>query len=348
MLLACDLFLFGYQPAFDVDLQDRISTFSIDTIESNKAEDGNISSACIVMVGSLAAMDPPKLLRDRIINLIVQRNASDPVLDGSFCKLVQLLSEDELETVLRNIIVNMAESEAQLRLVLLLFRYLKDANQIQVLAKLGRDLFSSTVTQLSKPLGPSNSVGSLDVALTVVNNLIRRRDIVEFREFDLAVILSHISSVLGTLEQGATSAISPSTYSICATVLASMFQRYSILLYACVPSVISVYYVLLSHAMYGSEAPEISRGFVRVCELLIVHKTVYKKHVLGLVLEFVHGIGDLSLERRERLIPSVYYLLDVMSTYEMQQLNATMDSKHKILFRTIYRGYQKVHSYKGQ
>jgi hypothetical protein len=157
-----------------------------------------------------------------------------------------------------------------------------------------------------------------------------------------------MTSVLALSNAEPASRIQSSTFTSCCTLLASMHQRYGRLLYACVPSVVSAYSALLQQAMYGPDANLWPRQFARVSELLAPHRDIYKKHVLGLVLAFVRGINTISLDRRDSLIPAVYCILDIMSKYEIQQLNASMDAKHRILLRTIYQGYQKVHSYSGQ
>jgi hypothetical protein len=105
--------------------------------------------------------------------------------------------------------------------------------------------------------------------------------------------------------------------------------------------------------MYGSpddEAAAKAQRFARVCELLVSHRDIYKKHVVGLLLEFVHGLEHAKMDttRRDGLIPAIYFLLDTLSTYETQELNANMSKKAKTLFRQINNDYQKLHAYRGQ
>ena len=208
-------------------------------------------------------------------------------------------------------------------------------------------------------------------ASALAEDLVKRRDILTFRERDIALLLSYICTTLdpvGVTKESTSGVVDnvaedegTVVYSALAGLFLTVFQRYTKQLYACVPSAISVLHCFLRHAMYYSDIagliPSIEavneRGqqFARVCEQLVAHKDIYKKHVIGLVLEFVHdGLGQsaIDLHVRNSLMPAIYSLLDTMSTYEMRQLDAHMDTKAKVLFRGIHQGYQNVHTYKGQ
>ena len=345
MLLTCDLI--RLEVPLDPTVEESILEFSAQTLSTPEV-DKTLLESCSYTIGSLAMKDLSKKMKDQILDLILRQSEPNSLLDGAFCRIVQKLSAFELDRVFADLLETdedgmLSISRSPLHLVLLLFQYIKEEEQIEIMAKSGHDIYSLSLRQLGESVQPEK----LSTALLVLDNLVRRRDIFIFREFDLAVSLSQLSTVLGTMEKDSSNMIPLGIFNRCTTVLASMFHRYSKLMYACAPCVISLYHVLQSHAVHATDSPNRSQGYAGVCELLISHKEIYKKHVLGLVLEFVHALGDLSLERRESLIPAIYSLLDVMSTYEMQQLNATMTTHHKILFRTIMQGYRKVHEYKG-
>jgi hypothetical protein len=340
MLLISDLYRLGHRPPNTSDIEVRFESYCMRIIKSNNGDIGTLQA----VVGSLVLLGPTTSSRDMILDLAIKANSSHSVLDAAFCTLVQLLPPKELRSTIQNILTTNATTKPSLRLVLALFRYLKNESQIQVLAEFGKQLLSSALTHIND----TNSTAKTDAALAIVDNLVNRRDIVVFREFDLAIVLSRMTSVLALSNAEPASRIQSSTFTSCCTLLASMHQRYGRLLYACVPSVVSAYSALLQQAMYGPDANLWPRQFARVSELLAPHRDIYKKHVLGLVLAFVRGINTISLDRRDSLIPAVYCILDIMSKYEIQQLNASMDAKHRILLRTIYQGYQKVHSYSGQ
>mmetsp|Transcript_355 Transcript_355/g.416 ORF Transcript_355/g.416 Transcript_355/m.416 type:complete len:144 (-) Transcript_355:30-461(-) len=97
----------------------------------------------------------------------------------------------------------------------------------------------------------------------------------------------------------------------------------------------------------------------KVFESLPQHKDVFKKHVLGLILDYtaaLEGYGNGNGNRRNRmdtslknaLLPAVFALLNTISEFELQQLNTLLStSTSKVLFRGIYQKYQTT-LYKGQ
>jgi hypothetical protein len=91
------------------------------------------------------------------------------------------------------------------------------------------------------------------------------------------------------------------------------------------------------------------RAFSRLIELLVPHKDIYKKHLIGIILEFIHALEeDLSALRKEMLLPAVYGLLDCLTVYETKQLSVLMTTIGKSLFQVVYQSYQNLHAYKGQ
>jgi hypothetical protein len=94
---------------------------------------------------------------------------------------------------------------------------------------------------------------------------------------------------------------------------------------------------------------ERSQKFSRLSGLILTHKEVYKKHILGLLLEYVHALKeDLSFTLKDWFLPSVYYVLDLLSKYEMQQLNVLMDTTARALFSAVHCSYQEQQAYEGQ
>jgi hypothetical protein len=173
-------------------------------------------------------------------------------------------------------------------------------------------------------------------------------------------------------------------YLACIRLFSFVQQRFPKQLHKCAPSVISVMHSFLRHAMVvnvvdvmkipsqqqqrllDQDIATRAQEFSRVCELLISHREVYKKHIVSLVLAFVqcasatattatkgdksniHTATAMPLTVREALVPAIHYLLDTFSVYETKTLNAQMDLQCKTTFRSIYQSYQKVHMYKGQ
>ena len=294
------------------------------------------------------------------------------MLDASFCRATPGLHGQDLESVLIKLTtcveqVNSPSSVGpRLRLFKYLLRYLEEDDQIQLLSSYGRKIFALALKPMhghaEEPLWAEN----VATASTLLEDLLKRRDILPLKERDLALILSYIVAVLGPAEGvSITENLAgrncsddddeTAVYTCTADLFSTVFQRYTKQLYTCVPSVISALHCFLRHSINaplslpGQSIAIRGQRFTRLCEHLVGHREIYKKHVVGLVLEFVVGLGQsMSLQRRDSLVPAIYCLLDTMSTFETQQLNAYMDTKAKILFRTIHQSYQKLHTYKGQ
>jgi hypothetical protein len=182
------------------------------------------------------------------------------------------------------------------------------------------------------------------------------REIISIRERDIALILSHINSALATEKTSPESDFLPvagEIYNACFSIVSFLLQRFSKQLHFCVPSMISTMSAMLRHSLYGqlTELEMIDRGqkFSRLCELLIPHGEVYKKHILCLLVEFVQALrGDMDLVRKNSLSPAIYCLLDILQQYETMQLNSMLDGMGRALLRSVHESYQKLHIYKGQ
>ena len=89
--------------------------------------------------------------------------------------------------------------------------------------------------------------------------------------------------------------------------------------------------------------------FSRVCELLLPHGDVYKKHIICLILRFVHSTRqDVHPVAKKSLLPGIYCLLDIIQDHETMQLNSMLDEECRAILRSIHEGYKKIHVYKGQ
>lgn len=324
--------------------------------------------------GRLTLCRPTEKLTDSIVDSLVSIKAvphDTTLLETSFCHATPCLHGDDLQKVIVKLTESVEHDElpssvgARLRLITLLIRYLKEDDQIRLLSSYGRLILTIALKPMLGRTGEPFWFGNVVAASSLVEDLLKRRDILSLKERDLALIMSYTIGVLGPAENASNTEKhtvancagddTTAVYICLADLLSTMFQRYTKQLYACVPSVISALYCFLRHVMCSqlllSDHSVAVRGqhFTRLCEHMVGHREIYKKHVVGLVLEFVVGLGQtMSFQRRDSLLPAIYCLLDTMSTFETQQLNAYMDGKAKIQFRTIHQSYQKLHAYKGQ
>ncbi len=86
-----------------------------------------------------------------------------------------------------------------------------------------------------------------------------------------------------------------------------------------------------------------------MCELLIPHKDILKKHVVGLILHYIRALNKgLNPRMKSKLMPSIFALLDMLSDFETRQINAMIDAPSKALFAPVFHSYQKYYQYHGQ
>ena len=132
-------------------------------------------------------------------------------------------------------------------------------------------------------------------------------------------------------------------------------KHYPKLIYGCVPSFISSLRTLFKFILCQSfkstlDSTEIIAEFDKICQLLPEHKDIFKKHIIGLVMDYVdalQGGGGMGNELKREITPCVYNMLDTLTTFEIQQLNTVMDPTSKVLFQSVFKSYQK-RLYKGQ
>jgi len=367
--------------------KDAIVTFSIELLDSKEVSSEK-REALKYLIACVVDCSPTPDVSQQIVEKICLFPQADPLLDASFCRLVITATAEPLREIVERLLISSSttfETKGDLagnylRLMRLMVVHVDETECCSVMHEFGSKIFDAALSHLHartpvEGMLLENRQTAIIEACSILEELIRRRGIIVFRERDLARVLCRICSVVGPGggEVGGAKNIKSDMSNVptvllgaCAQVLVSMFQRYTNYLYACVPSVILVLHSFLDRALYERNLTDIDvseRGqiFGRVCELLIAHKDIYKKHLLGLLLEFVHALhGDdsssadknvtensLSLARKESIMPAIFCLLDSLSSYEMKQLNALMDPKGKILFRTVYESYQKTHTYKG-
>jgi Urb2/Npa2 family len=334
---------------------------------------------------------------------IIQVGHPHDLLDASFCHLVSDLDGKHLEVVLRRLLLLRDDEQEddgnggpctrsslplahRLRFLDFILLYGTKESHVECIAQFGRHVFLLALQALYKHHPAQRTSTTMACCrwtegiihgTKLLTELIKRRDLISLRERDLALILAHLSAVLGP--GGRQNETTTTVYLACIRLFSFLQQRFPKQLHTCAPSVISVMHSFLRHAMIVNVVDasttitsqqqrlldqDISiraQEFSRVCELLISHREVYKKHIVSLVLAFVqcssatkddennNGIdGTMPLTVREALVPAIHFLLDTFSVYETKTLNAHMDLRCKTTFRSIYQSYQKVHTYKGQ
>jgi len=295
---------------------------------------------------------------------------SDPLLDSSFCCVIRNSDVSHLEYFTSFLIsyqpntdykeadlLHTASALHTLRLALLAA---KGQGHRDVLAKTissywGTALgifqpFSSKISsqQVSVNLWLTRTALGLDFFL----GLLEKSDVMTIKDREIALVLSRVSRLFP--QDGLEPDFPALLFSRCCTLLATCLKRHPKHIYSCVPSCFSLVRTFFLHLLNTKSAIDSIfnkkvADFTRLCEMFPHHKDVFKKHVIGIILDFASSLKTgMTAEKKSVLLPSVHVLLEVCSAFEKQQLNVLMDSETKVLFRTVFQNYQKLHQYKGQ
>lgn len=299
-----------------------------------------------------------------IVDLVVGECLTSPnqLLDATFCRLVGAMQASDICGLLERVLKEARNSPDHKQYALRLFQLMLEhvggeASRLEI-AKVARSVYAMSF-ELLRPFDGtdlSSWVNQCSLGTSLLVALTENKDIITIRERDLGIILVQVVSLLGkggSYRKPNEDAVDGRAYSSCFTLVSSLLQRFPKQLYACAPTVSLTMHAMLKHVLYGAlEEQEIasrSQMFTRLCELIVPHRDVYKKHVLSLILEYVSALkSGIHSSRSKALVPSMYCLLDMLSQFETDQLNTMMDTTAKALFRSIYQTHQKTHMYKGQ
>jgi len=234
------------------------------------------------------------------------------------------------------------------------------AETTQSVLLLALNLFYPVPLNTSAPKKAWHS--QVKVASDFIADVVGKKYILVLTGHEVSIIISRMNSLVPPISHArhCTRMKEFSVYCCVCKVLTSLFKHYPKQLYGCAPSVISVMRSLILHVIAigtNKGAGEMAEGdtsskaqeYEKLCELLAAHKDIFKKHAVGLILDFVEATEvGMNSETKRNLMPSIYLLLDMCSQYEMEQLNTSMSSTGRALFSSVHQSYQKVHKYKGQ
>jgi hypothetical protein len=313
------------------------------------------------LVACVSLLNPSSGFKQKVVgHLLAAEQCTNNILEAGFCSLIKGMNNLELRGVLNNIVsrnTKHGKSTSELKLFRLIVRNLNSEDQVELISSAARYFFTQSLQFLtSAGTNITSWKAGVSASTSLIIDMAGNKNVISLRDRDIALVLAHTNSVLETGGAVDTSDFLPvpaEVYGSCFSLLSLFLQRFSKQLYVCAPSIISTLSSMFRHVLYGSlgEMDIMDRGqkFTRLCELLVPHRDVYKKHVLGLLIEFVNALrGEMDLVRKNSLAPAVYCLLDMLQQYETKQLNSMMDTTGKALFRTVHQNYQKLHVYKGQ
>ena len=269
------------------------------------------------------------------------------------CRMVSQVPSSDFSNFLDQCLTppRFGESAQAARILRLLLATTELQDRRQVIARFGTRILAAAMdglrTDQNKEPRRTRAAADLLIELT------KHKDVVIFKERDIARLLSQICCSLQVINLKDMNDADVEIYSLSCAVVVSLVQRFPKQLYTCVASLTlalqKLFRVVLNGAQGDNQLVDQARDFSRLCEMLGAHKDILKKHILGLILDFVDAlIDDMAPIRKKMLTPTVYFLLEMLSEYEVNQLNALLDTTSKALFRSVYQGYQKWHVYKGR
>jgi hypothetical protein len=310
------------------------------------------------LVACVALAKPSYKTRRELATEIMKPGVkSNVILENAFCTLIKEMDLPDLSEFIEKLASSNHEAAVQLRLFRLIILNLTSPYQVQAISKFSRRFLSKSVQFLARgEVSEALSGDGIACATGLIIEMASSKDIITIRERDIAMILVHVNSGMNRGKSFSDSGFLPiesEVYNSCFSLLSFLLQRFSKQLHYCVPSMIRTMSAMLQHSLYGQlpELEVIDRGqkFTRLCELLIPHGDVYKKHVLCLLVEYVQALrGNIDLVRKNSLSPAIYCLLDILQQYETTQLNSMLDEMGRALLRSVHESYKKLHVYKGQ
>ncbi len=323
----------------------------VQVINAHTSQDELLSTS--YLIACLATMKPSRESRRLLFDTLIQAEADlPPIVQNALCELATATDSEELQhCILKLTSFNQSSKNIprRLRLLRLIVLNSKSEEQIKALSKHARPLFSMALEGMTSP---SSKAHDIQYAVELIEEMARSKEIISIRERDLCLVCAHVVGALGSAKEGETT-VSNEIFNSCFSVVSFMLQRFSKQLHFCIPSVIHCLSVMLDHCICVGlqDLDVIDRGhkFSRLCELLLPHGEVYKKHVLCLVVAFVETLkNSMDPIRRNSLSPAIYCLLDVLQQHEKSQLNSMLDDMGRALLRTVHENYKKQHVYKGQ
>ena len=193
-------------------------------------------------------------------------------------------------------------------------------------------------------------------AQSFISDVTSKRDILQLNGLEISNILAAVNVLFeGREKKKSKPVMSSRVYVSCCDIIISLIKHYPKHLYGCSPPFVSTIRSLFREILFSGEqvcsaTTDLKiQEFTKVCELLSAHKEVFKKHSVGFIIDYVNKLqSGIDSSLKNRLIPAVYSLLDMLSIYETQQMNTLMNPTTKAIFRTLFQNYQKSHQYKGQ
>jgi len=312
------------------------------------------------LVGCYAMTEPSGIVRQELTNeLLVATLEGYNVLLTPLCVLARGMLPNEFGKFLNKLtstIVIVPATTIKLKILHMLALSVTNQSQVEEIAKYSSTIMSNclqVMTQVAREVDvESDSI--LEVSSLIID-MASRKDIMILRERDIALILACITSTIRVDEDSTQKQMKEAhlkAYNASFLLVSFFLQRFSKQMHSCVPSLIISLTTMLQFALHEPMAGTSSscgQKFSRLCELLLPHGEVYKKHIICLIVRFVDALqGTMNATCKKSLLPGIYCLLDIIQDHERMQLNSMLDEMGRALLRSLHEGYKKTHVYHGQ
>jgi len=287
------------------------------------------------------------------ISFLVKRDS--PLLEAALCSLIKDAQLDHMEFITTHALKSSEEPAYATKIFLLLITVVKSQEQIKHLASLSETFLAIMMGLVrSKCDTPSEEAANVALFSKAAAALISRKELLLLSGREIAMILCEMSQFLFIGGRGKELDASDDfiIFKSCCSVISAMVAHYPKQLYGCPPPLFNLLLVLLTHLLNTTPKTGLvpkALEYARVCELLVPHKDVFRKHVVGLVLRYIQALNEaMTPTVKAKLMPSIYALLDMCSEFETKQINSMIDVPSKALFAPVFQSYQKYYQYHGQ
>mmetsp|Transcript_33625 Transcript_33625/g.80437 ORF Transcript_33625/g.80437 Transcript_33625/m.80437 type:complete len:1579 (-) Transcript_33625:2706-7442(-) len=270
-----------------------------------------------------------------------------PLLDAALASLIRLSDANLLRMIL-DFVVNDESKLYQRGFVVKVFHLLIACANSQDLHPIIRDKCATlvlTTVGLLRDEGASPS----DVLLfsKTVITLISKKELFLLSGRDIAMICCEMNRLFSETENA-----DPLVFKSCCGVMSSLIAHYPKQLYGCPSPLFSFMMAIKCHLLLIGTKQGLTQKcleYTKLCELLIPHKEVFKKYVVGLILKYISFLNSgMSPITKSKLIPSIYALLDMCTEFETRQINSMIDVPSRALFAPVFQSYKKYYQYHGQ
>jgi Urb2/Npa2 family len=353
-LMASVIFLFASrmgpeQMAFTTAMRSLAASL-FPTIVPSRGRKRSNAEPPMYMMACYAVTNPPLKQSQWLLSYLIRGDLERDWLKASIVSLMRELDADSLCYAMSTVIESVSNGHFHaLQLFPLLFRNLERNEHVEILSSFTPTVHRKCLAAFGRDDADSDGASKrvADASSVMISLVQEKRQQAEINERDIAQIFAQVSKVVGS-EYPPNGVLGP-----CLRLLAALVQHLPQRVFSCAPSLMTALQALLKYLLFGElDEPTIKSAcndFARLFELLSTQKDVIKKHILCLVLEYLHYLEQesSSVFRKECFTPSFMHILGMLSKHEIEQLTTMMNPTMKTLFRPFHQSFQKLYAHQG-